>query len=429
MGKYLVCYFSATGTTRAVGEQIAEAIGADQWEIRPEKPFSEKDLNWRRYFARCNREHRKNKYPAVANPMKTVGEYGIVFLGFPIWYETAPNIIFSFLRTNNWTGQRIVLFATSGGSSISKAREDIRAFLGKNGDIPTASILDPLSSEKVSSWAINALDLITKKIRTDAEAYVKQNYIEPVPVVKEDQVPYDKQTDHPQPDSKTHFSRATSDIKYSSVLTPGETPDDKKQSGAKFSRDLEPKYSLDLNPENDLLAEIRRLRKENEALRRRQESIQRAGLSRSVLDRYNPGSIEQVLRNASTPASRSSALRTLDAFTDQSFVGKLMALIREKGMKEPEVYRAAQIDRKLFSKITSDQDYKPAKDTCIALAYALRLTLEEANDLLSRAGYTLSHSNKRDVILEYFFSAGKYNLFDVNEVLSQLNQRPLGRQS
>lgn len=104
-----------------------------------------------------------------------------------------------------------------------------------------------------------------------------------------------------------------------------------------------------------------------------------------------------------------------------------MQLIREKGLSEPVVYRAAQIDRKLFSKIISNQEYKPSKDTCVALAYALRLSLQEANDLLSRAGYTFSHSNKRDIILEYFFSVGEYNIYEINDVLFQLFQNPLGR--
>ena len=399
MGQYLVCYFSPTGTTRSVGEQIAEVIGADLWEIRPKKAYSARDLDWQKYFARCNREHRRDKFPVLAGPMPPIDAYGIVFLGFPIWYETVPNIILSFLKSVDWTGQHVVLFGTSGGSGIRQARADVRIFLSRKGDIPAAGILDPSSPEMIRKWAKDALDLITKKNRTDAEEYVKKNYVEPVPVVKEDQAPYGDQEKSAQKDSKPKFSR-------------------------EFER-----YSLDIDASDDLQAELQRLRRENEVLRRRQELHQRTGLNRSVMDRYDPRPIEQILRNASTPAARSSVLRTLDSYTDQSFVGKLMALIREKGMKEPDVYRAALIDRKLFSKITSDQNYKPAKDTCIALAYALKLTLAEANDLLSRAGYTLSHSNKRDVILEYFFSAGKYNLFDINEILSQMNQQPLGRQS
>lgn len=96
-------------------------------------------------------------------------------------------------------------------------------------------------------------------------------------------------------------------------------------------------------------------------------------------------------------------------------------------MRDAEVYKAAQLDRRLFSKIMSDKDYKPAKDTAIAIAIALQLSLEEATDLLSRAGYTFSHSNKKDIIIEYFFRERIYKLDDINEVLFNLGQKIIGR--
>ena len=96
-------------------------------------------------------------------------------------------------------------------------------------------------------------------------------------------------------------------------------------------------------------------------------------------------------------------------------------------MRDVDVYKAAQVDRRLFSKIVSDREYKPAKDTCVAFALALRLTLGEAEDLLSRAGYTLSHSSKRDVVIEYFFKEHIYDLNDINDILYQLEQKVIGR--
>ena len=125
--------------------------------------------------------------------------------------------------------------------------------------------------------------------------------------------------------------------------------------------------------------------------------------------------------------SEDKALKAIDENTDISFVDKMLELIDEKHLKDSNVYKAAQIDRRLFSKIVSDRTYKPAKDTCIALCLALKLTLQETNDLLSRAGYILSHSSKRDVILEYFFRERIYNLNDVNDVLTRLKQKYLGR--
>ena len=119
--------------------------------------------------------------------------------------------------------------------------------------------------------------------------------------------------------------------------------------------------------------------------------------------------------------------RVLDQNVNQSFVDKLLYHINQKGLRDSEVYKAAQVDKRLFSKMVSNRDYKPSKDTAIALAFALRLSLDEANDLLSRAGYTFSHSNKRDIIIEYFFREGICNLLDVNEVLYRLDQKIIGR--
>ena len=119
--------------------------------------------------------------------------------------------------------------------------------------------------------------------------------------------------------------------------------------------------------------------------------------------------------------------RDLDQLLDLSFVDMVIRYINEKGWRDAKVYKAAQIDRRLFSKIMSDRNYKPSKDTAIALAIALELSLKQAEDLLSRAGYTLSHSNKRDVIIEYFIREGIYNLPDINEVLYRLDLRIIGR--
>ena len=114
--------------------------------------------------------------------------------------------------------------------------------------------------------------------------------------------------------------------------------------------------------------------------------------------------------------------------TDESFVEKMLNLIREKNMIETEVYKAAQIDRRLFSKIISNKDYKPSKDTCISLCFGLKLNLDEAEDLLFRAGYTLSHSIKRDLIIEYFFYSKQFDILQINEVLFQFHEKPLGRE-
>lgn len=144
-------------------------------------------------------------------------------------------------------------------------------------------------------------------------------------------------------------------------------------------------------------------------------------------DAYNSHSIDNAVRSLSSGDSVSGILKDLESHTDMSFVDKMLEYITLKQMRDSDVYKAAQVDSRLFSKIISDRTYKPAKDTCIALSFALKLSLTEANDFLSRAGYVLSHSSKRDVVIEYFFREQIYDLKDVNEVLFRLDQKTIGR--
>ena len=129
---------------------------------------------------------------------------------------------------------------------------------------------------------------------------------------------------------------------------------------------------------------------------------------------------------APAPASAARSLDDLMEHMSETFSQMLLRLIDERGVKDPDVYRKANIDRRHFSKIRKDKDYTPNKKTVLAFAIALELSLDETKDLLMRAGFALSNSSRADVIIRYFIEEQNYDIFEINETLFAYGQPLLG---
>lgn len=125
--KTLVAYFSASGVTANVAKLLAEAAGADLFEIQPAVPYTNADLNWMDKKSRSTVEMQdKSSRPAIAAPCSNLADYDTIFVGFPIWWYVAPTIINTFLESGDFSGKKIVLFATSGGSGFGKTVANLK---------------------------------------------------------------------------------------------------------------------------------------------------------------------------------------------------------------------------------------------------------------------------------------------------------------
>ncbi len=125
--KSLVAYFSASGVTARAAKTLAEAAGADLYEIKPKMPYTKADLNWMDKNARSSIEMKDpSSRPELADENADIASYDVIFLGFPIWWYVAPTIINTFLEAYDFSGKTIILFATSGGSGLGKTVEKLK---------------------------------------------------------------------------------------------------------------------------------------------------------------------------------------------------------------------------------------------------------------------------------------------------------------
>ncbi len=145
--KLLVAYFSASGTTAGVAKNLAQAAGADLYEIKPEVPYTKADLNWMDKKSRSSVEmNDKSSRPALADQDAGIIDYDTILLCFPIWWYVAPTIINSFLESYDFSGKKIVLFATSGGSGFGKTVDGLKGSVAADTMIVEGKLLNGNSS-------------------------------------------------------------------------------------------------------------------------------------------------------------------------------------------------------------------------------------------------------------------------------------------
>ena len=143
MSKILTAYFSASGTTAKAAKQLAEAVGADLYEIKAAVPYTKKDLNWLNPKSRTTLEmHDLSGRPAIENDPVDISSYDTVLVGFPIWWYVAPTIINTFLESHDFSGKRIILFATSGGSAFGETVKNLRPSVAPDTEIIEGGILN-----------------------------------------------------------------------------------------------------------------------------------------------------------------------------------------------------------------------------------------------------------------------------------------------
>ena len=149
--KTLTAYFSASGNTRSLAKRVAQASGSTLFEIQPVKPYTEADLKWTNPLARCNKEKIGKKDVPIAEKVENFDQYELILIGFPVWYFKAPNIIETFVGSYDFKGKKVALFATSGGSDISKAPAQIQGYM--KGEVIGAKLFRPDASVmEINNW-------------------------------------------------------------------------------------------------------------------------------------------------------------------------------------------------------------------------------------------------------------------------------------
>ena len=148
----LIAFFSATGITHKAAERIAKATEGTLYEIEPQQPYTEEDLNWNNNNSRANNESKiRDTRPAIKALSVNVADYDVIYLGFPIWWYTCPTLIYTFMEATDFKGKTVIPFATSGGSTIRKAENDLKVTF-PNVHWKAGLLMNNVSNNELLKW-------------------------------------------------------------------------------------------------------------------------------------------------------------------------------------------------------------------------------------------------------------------------------------
>lgn len=153
MSKTLIAYFSASGVTAQAAKEMADAVGADLYEIRPEQPYTSADLDWMDKNSRSTLEmNDPASRPAIAEPIQDMGQYDTVLVGFPIWWYVEPRIVDTFLESYDFSGKTVIPFATSGGSGMGKTEAVLHALCPDSVNWKSGKMLNGYDRAQMEAW-------------------------------------------------------------------------------------------------------------------------------------------------------------------------------------------------------------------------------------------------------------------------------------
>lgn len=155
MAKKLVAYFSASGVTQKVAQKLSNVVNGDLFEIKPFKPYTDQDLDWMDANSRSSVEMKKepNTRPTIENKLDNIDQYDTIYLGFPIWWYTAPKIINTFLESYDFNGKTVIPFATSGSSQMGKTNNDLKPSLSEGATLVEGKrFAQNVTEDELSEW-------------------------------------------------------------------------------------------------------------------------------------------------------------------------------------------------------------------------------------------------------------------------------------